>query len=182
MNLDEVKTLGLKKKSRNRVGRGIGSGNGKTAGRGHKGAKSRSGWSIRLGWEGGQMPLFRRLPKRGFNNKNFKKVYTIINVGDLNGFDDGAIVDLAAVLAAGLVSKEKSNLFKILGDGELTKRLEVKVDAITGSARQKIEAVGGAVEIIPQVTHRPKFVKKGQTEAAPPPEPGPPAGGDGEEA
>ena len=114
------------------------------------------------------MPLFRRLPKRGFNNKNFKKIFTIINVGDLNGFDDGAVVDLEAVLAAGLVSKEKSNLFKILGNGKLTKKLGVKVDAITGSARQKIEAAGGAVEMIPQITHRPKFVKKGQTKAVKP--------------
>ncbi len=168
MNLEEAKALGLPYKKRNRVGRGIGSGNGKTAGRGHKGAKSRSGWSIRLGWEGGQMPLFRRLPKRGFNNKNFKKVYTIINVGELNGFDDGATVDLAAVLSAGLVSKEKhSNLFKILGNGELTKKLTVRVDAITGSAKEKVESAGGSVELIPATSHRPKFVRKGQTEPTP---------------
>jgi large subunit ribosomal protein L15 len=164
MNLEDVKAGGLKYKNRRRVGRGSGSGHGKTAGRGQNGAKSRSGWSIRLGWEGGQMPLFRRLPKRGFNNKNFKKVYTIINVGELNGFDDGATVDLAAVLAAGLVSKEKSNLFKILGNGELTKKLTVKVDGITASARQKVENAGGTVEVIPQPTRRPKFVKKGDTE------------------
>lgn len=164
MNLEEAKGLGLKYKNRNRVGRGIGSGNGKTCGRGHKGAKSRSGWSIRLGWEGGQMPLFRRLPKRGFNNKNFKKVYTIVNVGDLNGFDEGAAVDLGSVLEAGLVSKSKhSNLFKILGNGEVTKKLSVRVDAITGPAKAKIEAAGGSVELIPAVQHRPKFVKKGQT-------------------
>jgi len=168
MNLEDVKAQGLKYKNRRRVGRGSGSGHGKTAGRGHKGAKSRSGWSIRLGWEGGQMPLFRRLPKRGFNNKNFKKVFTIINVGELNGFDDGATVDLAAVLAAGLVSKEKSNLFKILGNGELTKKLTVRVDGLSGSAREKIENAGGTVELIPQPTRRPKFVKKGQTVPTPP--------------
>lgn len=168
MNLEEAKTLGLRYKNRNRVGRGIGSGNGKTAGRGHKGAKSRSGWSIRLGWEGGQMPLFRRLPKRGFNNKNFKTVYTIINVRDLNGFDDGTSVDLEVVLGAGLVSKEKhSNLFKVLGTGELTKKLNVRVDAITASAKEKIEAAGGTVEMIPALQHRPKFVKKAQPDAAP---------------
>jgi large subunit ribosomal protein L15 len=167
MNLEDVKANGLKYKDRRRVGRGSGSGHGKTAGRGYNGAKSRSGWSIRLGWEGGQMPLFRRLPKRGFNNKNFKKVFTIINVGELNGFEDGGVVDLAAVLAAGLVSKEKSNLFKILGNGELTKKLTVKVDGITGSARQKIENAGGTVEMIPQPTRRPKFVKKGDTEPTP---------------
>ena len=166
MNLADVKGLGLKYKTRNRVGRGPGSGNGKTAGRGHKGAKSRSGWSTRLGWEGGQMPLFRRLPKRGFNNKNFKKVFTIVNVGELNGFDDGAVVDLSAVLGAGLVSAEKhSSRFKILGDGELKKKVKVRVDGISSSARQKIEAAGGTVEMIPEVTYRPRFVKKSGTEA-----------------
>ena len=168
MNLEEAKACGLKNKTRNRVGRGSGSGNGKTAGRGHKGAKSRSGWSRRLGWEGGQMPLFRRLPKRGFNNKNFKKVYTIINVGELNGFEDGAVVDLTAVLTAGLVSKEKhSQLFKILGNGEITKKLTVRCDGITGSARQKVEAAGGTVEMIPGMTRRPKFVRKGMTTPTP---------------
>ena len=168
MNLEEAKGLGLKYKNRNRVGRGTGSGNGKTAGRGHKGAKSRSGWSIRLGWEGGQMPLFRRLPKRGFNNKNFKKVFTIINVGELNGFQDGAVVDLSAVLAAGLVSQEKhSRLFKILGNGEITKKLTVRCDGISGSAREKVEAAGGTVEMIPAMTRRPKFVRKGMTTPTP---------------
>jgi len=161
MNLAEAKAAGLPYKNRKRVGRGTGSGHGKTSGRGHGGARSRSGWSQRLGWEGGQMPLFRRIPKRGFNNKNFKKNYTITNVGQLNGFDDGAVVDLAAVLEQGLVSPAKhSKLFKILGDGELTKKLTVKVDAITASAKQKIEAAGGTVEMIPQLQHRPKFVKK----------------------
>ena len=167
MNLAEAKALGLKNKARNRVGRGTGSGNGKTAGRGHKGAKARSGWSRRLGWEGGQMPLFRRLPKRGFNNKNFRTEYTTINVRDLAGFEDGATVDLAAVLAAGITSKAKhTELFKILGDGEISKKLTVRVDALTKSAREKIEAAGGSVEILPQRVHRPKFVKKGQTTPA----------------
>jgi len=86
MNLAEAKTLGLARPTRKRVGRGPGSGNGKTAGRGHNGARSRSGWSSRIGWEGGQMPLYRRLPKRGFNNKNFEKVYTVVNVSDLEVF------------------------------------------------------------------------------------------------
>ena len=109
------------------------------------------------------MPLFRRIPKRGFNNKNFKKVFTITNVGQLNGFDDGTVVDLSAVLEAGLVSQAKhSKLFKILGDGELSKKLTVKVDAITATARQKVEAAGGTVELIPELKHRPKFVKKQQ--------------------
>ncbi len=165
MNLEQAKAIGVKYKSRKRVGRGSGSGHGKTSGRGHKGAKARSGWSSRLGWEGGQMPLFRRLPKRGFNNKNFKKFYTIINVGDLNGFADGAVVNLEAVLGSGLVSKEKrSNLFKILGEGELNKKLTVRVDAISAAARKKVEDAGGTVEVLPQVVYRAKFQKK---EAAP---------------
>ena len=163
MNLAEAKSLGLPYRKRNRVGRGGGSGNGKTSGRGHKGAHARSGWSRRLGWEGGQMPLFRRIPKRGFNNKNFRKTYTVINVGGLESFDDGAVVDLQAVLAAGLVSKAKhSELFKILGDGEIKKKLTVRVDAITATAKSKIEAAGGTVETLPRRVHRPKFVKKGQ--------------------
>ncbi len=99
MNLAEAKALGLSYPDRKRIGRGIGSGLGKTSGRGHKGAKSRSGWSRRIGWEGGQMPLYRRLPKVGFNNKIFKKVYTVVNVADLEVFEDGATVDLNAVLA-----------------------------------------------------------------------------------
>ena len=164
MNLAEAKALGLKYPDRKRVGRGTGSGLGKTAGRGHKGAKARSGWSRRLGWEGGQMPLFRRVPKRGFNNKNFAKVYTTVNVSDLQVFDDGAVVDLQAVLDKGLTSKEKgSKLFKLLGDGELTKKLTVKVDALTKSAQQKIEAAGGSVELLPQRTMRPKFIRKDGT-------------------
>jgi large subunit ribosomal protein L15 len=120
MNLAEAKALGLKGTTAKRVGRGTGSGLGKTAGRGHKGARARSGWSRRLGWEGGQMPLFRRLPKRGFNNKIFAKVFTIINVSDLEVFEDGAVVDLSAVLVKGLTSKEKgSDLLKVLGNGNL---------------------------------------------------------------
>lgn len=163
MNLAEAKALGKKYKRRNRVGRGPGSGNGKTAGRGHKGAKARSGWSSRLGWEGGQMPLFRRVPKRGFNNANFRKYYTIINVGDLRGFEDGEVVDLRAVLERGLVSREKrSELFKVLGDGEIDKSLTVRVNAISASARAKIETAGGSVELIPERRYRPKFVKKTQ--------------------
>ena len=166
MNLNEAKRLGIKYKARKRVGRGIGSGHGKTATRGHKGAKSRSGWSRRIGYEGGQMPLFRRSPKRGFNNKRFKRFYTIVNVGSLEGFADGAAVDLQAVLAAGLVSAEKhSDLFKVLGDGELSRRLVVRADAVSSTARRKIEAAGGTVELKPVVVHRPKFVKKGQQPA-----------------
>ncbi len=161
MNLAEAKTKGLKRPTRKRVGRGVGSGLGKTSGRGHKGAASRSGWSSRLGWEGGQMPLYRRLPKVGFNNKNFAKVFTVINVGALDAFEDGAKVDLQAVLQKGLVSQEKgSELFKILGNGELKKKLSVRVDAISASAKAKIEAAGGSVELNPALVYRPKFVRK----------------------
>lgn len=168
MNLAEAKALGLKFPERKRVGRGIGSGLGKTSGRGHKGAKARSGWSRRIGWEGGQMPIYRRLPKRGFNNKNFEKTYTIVNVSDLEVFDAGSVVDLQAVLDKGLTSKEKhSQLFKVLGNGDVTKAVTVKVDAITASAREKIEKAGGKVEMIEPRARRPKFVAKDGTKRTP---------------
>jgi large subunit ribosomal protein L15 len=168
MNLAEAKALGLKFPERKRIGRGVGSGLGKTSGRGHKGAKARSGWSRRIGWEGGQMPLYRRLPKVGFNNKNFEKVFTVVNVGDLDVFEAGAVVDLQAVLQRGLTSKEKhSDLFKVLGDGDLKKALTVKVHAITGSARTKIEQAGGKVELIEKRPHRDKFVAKDGSKRAP---------------
>jgi len=168
MNLAEAKALGLKFPERKRVGRGIGSGLGKTSGRGHKGAKARSGWSRRIGWEGGQMPIYRRLPKRGFNNKNFEKVFTIVNVGDLGIFDAGAVVDLQAVLAKGLTSKEKhSELFKILGEGEVGNAVTVKVDAITATAREKIEKAGGQVLLNERRVVRPKFVAKDGSKRAP---------------
>ena len=168
MNLAEAKALGLKYPDRKRIGRGIGSGLGKTSGRGHKGAKSRSGWSRRLGWEGGQMPLDRRLPKVGFNNKIFKKVYTVVNVSDLEGFDNNSVVDLAAILQKGITSKEKqSTLFKVLGDGALTRKLTVKADAVTASARAKIEQAGGSVELIAGRVARPKFVRKDGTKSTP---------------
>ena len=165
MNLAEAKALGMPAAPTKRVGRGIGSGHGKTSARGHKGAKARSGWSRRIGFEGGQMPLYRRVPKRGFNNKNFRRHYTTVNVGELSAFAEGATIDLAAVLAAGIVSKEKgSELLKLLGDGEVTRRWTVRVDALTTSAREKIEAAGGTVELRPRVQYRPKFTRKGETE------------------
>jgi large subunit ribosomal protein L15 len=168
MNLAEAKSLGLKFPERKRIGRGVGSGLGKTSGRGHKGAKARSGWSRRIGWEGGQMPLYRRLPKRGFNNKNFEKVFTVVNVGDLEVFETGSKVNLQVVLERGLTSKEKhSELFKILGDGKLTKALAVTVDAITAPARAKIEAVGGSVTLVASRGRRDKFVAKDGTKRQP---------------
>ena len=114
------------------------------------------------------MPLYRRMPKVGFNNKIFKKVFTVINVGDLEVFDDGAVVDLQAVLARGLTSKEKqSDLFKVLGDGELKKRIVVKADAVTASARTKIEQAGGTVDLIARRAMRPKYVRKDGTSSKP---------------
>ena len=129
-----------------RKGRGIGTGNGKTGGRGHKGQKARSGGGVRVGFEGGQMPLARRLPKRGFNNI-FAKPLEAINVAALEQFDNGAEVDVAALLAAGVISKCEYGV-KILGNGTLTKKLTVKASAFSESAKEKIEAAGGKAEVI----------------------------------
>jgi len=130
-----------------RKGRGHGTGNGKTSGRGHKGQNSRSGGGVRPGFEGGQLPLYRRLPKRGFNNARFAKVYSIINVEQLNRFDDGAVVDMNALRLAGVVSKENDGL-KVLGRGEITKKLTVRAKIFSGSAREKIEGAGGKTEVV----------------------------------
>ena len=129
-----------------RKGRGIGSGNGKTAGRGHKGQWARSGGGVRVGFEGGQMPLARRIPKRGFNNL-FAKPLDAINVSMLEKFEDGAVVDVDALLNSGIISSCKYG-FKVLGNGELTKKLTVKASAFSESAKQKIEAAGGKAEVI----------------------------------
>ena len=128
-----------------RLGRGIGSGLGKTSGKGHKGQWARSGGGVRPGFEGGQITLMRRLPKRGFNNK-FKKEFTVINVSDLNVFDDGTVVDLKLLVEAGVVKKVEPYGLKILGDGELTKKLTVKAAKYTASAKEKIEKAGGKAE------------------------------------
>ncbi len=128
-----------------RKGRGHGSGNGKTAGKGHKGQKARSGGSIRPGFEGGQMPLQRRIPKRGFVNI-FATNYAVINVKDLNVFEDGAVVDEQAILEAGLLKKTLDGV-KVLGKGELTKKLTVNAAAFSESAKQKIEEAGGKAEV-----------------------------------
>ncbi|MBO6064976.1 MAG: 50S ribosomal protein L15 [Lachnospiraceae bacterium] len=129
-----------------RRGRGHGSGNGKTAGKGHKGQKARSGGGVRLGFEGGQMPLFRRIPKRGFKNRNSKEIVAI-NVDALERFEDGTEVTVATLLENGVISHARDGV-KILGNGDLTKKLTVKVDAVSESAKAKIEAVGGKVEVI----------------------------------
>ena len=127
-----------------RKGRGPGSGNGKTAGKGHKGQNARSGGGVRPGFEGGQLPLYRKLPKRGFKNR-FAVNYAIVNVEDLNKFENGAIVDIEALKAAKLVRKELDGV-KILGNGELTKKLTVKATVFSATAKEKIEAAGGKIE------------------------------------
>lgn len=129
-----------------RKGRGHGSGNGKTAGRGHKGQWSRSGGGVRPGFEGGQMPLTRRLPKGGFTNR-FAKDYVELNVSDLNKIEDGAVVDLAFLVQMGLAQK-KHDGFRVLGRGELSKKLTIKASGITAGAKEKIEAAGGKAEVI----------------------------------
>lgn len=129
-----------------RKGRGAGSGNGKTGGRGHKGQKARSGGKVRIGFEGGQMPLARRIPKRGFNNI-FAKPLEAINVSELDRFDDGAVVDAKALLDAGVLSKCRYGV-KILGNGEISKKLTVKASAFSETAKEKIEAAGGKAEVI----------------------------------
>ena len=131
-------------KERFRKGRGAGSGNGKTAGKGHKGQNARSGGGVRPGFEGGQLPLYRKLPKRGFNNK-FATNYAIVNVDALNVFEDGAVVDLEALLAKKIVRKGLDGL-KVLGNGELTKKLTVKAAVFSATAKEKITAAGGQAE------------------------------------
>jgi len=144
MKLFELSPAEGSRKDAYRKGRGAGSGNGKTAGKGHKGQKARSGGGVRPGFEGGQMPLARRVPKRGFNNI-FATKYVGINVDALNKFEDGSVVDEAAIVKAGLVKKTLDGV-KILGRGELEKKLTVKVTAFSATAREKIEKAGGKAE------------------------------------
>ncbi len=131
-----------------RKGRGPGSGNGKTAGKGHKGQNARSGGGVRPGFEGGQLPLYRKLPKRGFKNALFTKVYSVINVESLQKFNDGDVVDSAALLEKGILSTVEKNGVKVLGEGNLTKKLTVKAAVFSASAKEKIEAVGGKTEVV----------------------------------
>jgi large subunit ribosomal protein L15 len=134
------------KSSRKRVGRGVGSGHGKTSGRGSKGQNSRSGGGVRPGYEGGQMPLQRRLPKRGFTNI-FKSEFHIVNLRDLNRFESGAVIDVQILIAAGIVKNSRKPV-KLLGQGDIDKVLQVKFNAVSESARSKIEGAGGKVEVI----------------------------------
>lgn len=146
MKLHELSPAPGSVKDSFRKGRGAGSGNGKTAGKGHKGQNARSGGGVRPGFEGGQLPLYRKLPKRGFYNR-FATVYSIVNVEALNAFEDGAVVDLEALTEKGIIRKEYDGL-KVLGRGEITKKLTVKAKIFSASAKEKIEAAGGKVEVI----------------------------------
>ena len=147
MKLDELRPAPGSKSVRRRVGRGIGSGLGKTSGKGHKGQNARSGGGVRPGFEGGQLPLFRRLSKRGFNNYEFRTVYSTVNVSDLNRFEDGTVVDLALLKEVGLIKKELDGV-KVLGNGDLTKKLTVKASSFSKTAKEKIENIGGKTEVI----------------------------------
>lgn len=146
MKLHELKPAQGATKNRKRIGRGVGSGWGKTAGRGNKGHNARSGGGVRPGFEGGQMPIHRRLPKRGFTNI-FKKDIAVINVQDLDCFDAGSVVDEAALVGAGLV-KGRHDGIKLLGQGEIKAALTVKINAVSRSAQEKIEAAGGTIEVV----------------------------------
>ncbi len=147
MKLHELQPAAGSVKDVKRIGRGHGSGQGKTAGKGHKGQKARSGGSIRPGFEGGQMPLQRRMPKRGFNNI-FADEFATVNVSELEKrFEDGAVVDAAALIACGAIKDAKDGV-KILGNGELTKKLTVKAVKFTASAQEKIEKAGGKAEVM----------------------------------
>ena len=146
MKLHELQPAAGSRKERNRVGRGQGSGNGKTAGRGSKGQKARSGGGVRLGFEGGQTPLFRRFPKRGFQNIN-RKEYAVVNLGTLNRFEDGQEVTAAVLVEAGIVKNEKDGI-KVLANGKLERKLTVKANKFSQAAKEAIEAAGGTVEVI----------------------------------
>lgn len=147
MLLNELKPADGSKSKRFRTGRGHGSGNGKTAGKGHKGQNARSGGGVRPGFEGGQMPLYRRIPKRGFKCINTKNIVAI-NISLLDErFENGAVVDVAALKDKGIISNARDGV-KILGNGEITKKLEVKVNYFSTSAKEKIEAAGGKAEVI----------------------------------
>lgn len=146
MKLHELKPAEGARKERNRVGRGIGSGNGKTAGRGHKGQNARSGGGVRPGFEGGQTPLFQRLPKRGFTNIN-RKEYAVVNLDALNRFEDGTEVTPELLIETGVVRNEKSGI-KILAKGNIEKKLTVKANKFSSAAKEAIEAAGGSAEVV----------------------------------
>ncbi len=177
MRLHDLKPRPGAKHRTKRLGQGESSGHGRTSGRGGKGQTARSGSSIRIGFEGGQMPLIRRIPKRGFNNARFATRYLGVNVGDLNQFEDGARVDETAIRAVGLANGHSSGV-KILGDGELSKKLTVSAHAFSASARAKIEAKGGVCEVVgakPASAAEPAAAAKPAEAAAQPTKPAKPA-------
>ena len=148
MKMHELRPAEGARTSAKRLGRGIGSGLGKTSGKGHKGQNARSGGGVRPGFEGGQMPLVRRIPKRGFNNR-FRKVYSIVNISALEAkFENGAVVDAEALIVSGILRKIEDAGVKVLGGGELTKALTVKADKFSASAKEAIEKAGGSVEVL----------------------------------
>ena len=148
MKMHELRPAEGARTSAKRLGRGIGSGLGKTSGKGHKGQNARSGGGVRPGFEGGQMPLVRRIPKRGFNNR-FRKVYSIVNISALEAkFENGAVVDAEALIVSGILSKIEDAGVKVLGGGELTKALTVKADKFSASAKEAIEKAGGSLEVL----------------------------------
>jgi large subunit ribosomal protein L15 len=146
MKLHELKPAAGSRKERNRVGRGTGSGNGKTSGKGHKGQNARSGGGVRLGFEGGQTPLFRRLPKRGFTNVN-RKEYAVVNIDTLNRFEEGTEITPELLIESGIVKSEKAGI-KILANGNVEKKLSVKAHKFSAAAKEAIEAAGGKIEVI----------------------------------
>ena len=149
MKLHELSPAAGSTKESFRKGRGAGSGNGKTAGKGHKGQNARSGGGVRPGFEGGQLPLYRKLPKRGFNNSRFAKEYTVVNLDVIEKlFNDGDVVDAEALLNKGVVSGIAADGVKVLGKGDLTKNLTVKAAVFSATAKEKIEAVGGKTEVV----------------------------------
>ena len=148
MNIQDIKPADGAKTSTKRIGRGIGSGMGKTSTRGHKGQWARSGGGVRPNFEGGQMPMTIRLPKVGFNNKRFAHVYNAINVDVLNRYNDGDVVDIDKLVADGIIRKTENYGLKIMGDGNLEKKLVIKADKFTASAIQKIEKAGGTAEVL----------------------------------
>lgn len=147
MKIHELTPAADSNREAKRIGRGHGSGNGKTAGKGHKGQNARSGGGVRIGFEGGQMPLARRIPKRGFHN-NFATRYSTVNVGDLNKFVEGTVVDTELLMASGLVKKVENGGVKVLGNGELNVKLTVKAAKFSGAAAEKIEKAGGKAEVM----------------------------------
>ena len=147
MKLHELRPSEGAFKTSKRVGRGVASGHGKTSGKGHKGQNARSGGGVRPGFEGGQLPLFRRLPKKGFSNAMFKTVHAIVNLSDLEKFDDGAVVTPELLKEMGILKKQLSGV-KVLGNGNLTKKLTVKANKFSASAIEKIESKGGKAEVI----------------------------------